>query len=103
MLSFNARDPLYAVLHEFSYAVGGATRWSADRVQPDDFRGDSLLLTGEHLFPWHVEDFPDLRPYRHVAAILTEHDWPRPCDATRLADIDVPCAAAIYADDSYVD
>jgi pimeloyl-ACP methyl ester carboxylesterase len=102
MLPFNARNPLYAVLHESSYADGGRTRWSAERVQPDDFQGDSILLTGEHLFPWHFEDAPDLRHHRDVAAILAEHDWPALYDASRLAEIDVPCAAVIYADDPYV-
>ena len=103
LLPFGARNPIYAVLHESSYADGGRTRWSADRVEPDDFRGDSTLLTGEHLFPWHFEDSTDLQPYRDVAAILAEHDWPRLYDAGRLAEVDVPCAAAIYADDPYVD
>ena len=103
MLPFGARNPLYAVLHESSYADGGRTRWSAERVQPDDFRGESILLTGEHLFPWHFEDSTDLQPYREIAMILAEHDWPRLYDAGRLAEVDVPCAAAIYADDPYVD
>jgi pimeloyl-ACP methyl ester carboxylesterase len=103
MLPFHARNPLYAVLHESSYADGGRTRWSADRVQPDDFRGDSILLTGEHLFPWHFDDSPELQQYRDVAAILAEQDWPRLYDAGRLAAVDVPCAAVIYADDPYVD
>jgi pimeloyl-ACP methyl ester carboxylesterase len=102
MLPFDARNPLYAVLHESSYADGGATRWSADRVQPADFAGDSLLLTAEHLFPWHFEEVPGLRPYREVAAILAEHEWPRLYDAEVLAQVDVPCAAVIYADDPYV-
>ncbi|MEU7876450.1 alpha/beta fold hydrolase [Dactylosporangium sp. NPDC049140] len=102
MLPFDARNPLYAVLHESSYADGGATRWSSDRVQPDDFAGDSLLLTAEHLYSWHFEDTPSLRPYRDVAAILAEHEWPRLYDAEVLARVDVPCAAIIYADDPYV-
>jgi pimeloyl-ACP methyl ester carboxylesterase len=102
MLPFGARNPLYAVLHESSYADGGATRWSAERVQPDDFGGDSLLLTGEHLFPWHFEDTPDLWPHHDVAGILADHDWPRLYDADRLAAVDVPCAAVIYGDDPYV-
>jgi hypothetical protein len=91
------------VLHESSYADGGPTRWSADRVQPEDFRGDSQLLTGEHLFPWHFEDTSGLRPYRDVAAALAEHDWPRLYDADWLTKVDVPCAAVVYADDPYVD
>ena len=78
-------------------------RWSSERVEPDDFRGDSLLLTGEHLFPWHFEDSADLRPYREVAEILADHPWPRLYDADVLAEVDVPCAAAIYADDPFVD
>jgi pimeloyl-ACP methyl ester carboxylesterase len=103
MLPFGARNPIYAVLHESSYADGGATRWSAERVQPEDYRGDSRLLTGEHLFPWHFEDTPGLRPYREVAARLAEEDWPRLYDAERLAATHVPCAAVIYGDDPYVD
>ncbi len=100
---FSARNPLYAVIHESSYADGSATRWSADRVVPDDFAGDSELLTGEHLFPWHFEDCPDLRPYGGVAQILAEHPWPRLYDADVLREVDVPCAAAIYVDDPFVD
>ncbi|MEU8607388.1 alpha/beta fold hydrolase [Actinoplanes sp. NPDC048791] len=102
MLPFDSRNPLYAVLHESSYADGGATRWSAERVQPDDFAGESLLLTGEHLYSWHFEDTPGLRPYRDVAAAIAEHEWPRLFDAEVLAQVDVPCAAVIYADDPYV-
>jgi pimeloyl-ACP methyl ester carboxylesterase len=100
---FNGRNPLYAVIHESSYADGVVTQWSSERVQPDDFRGDSQLLTGEHLFPWHFEDAADLRPYRDVATILAEHPWPRLYDAAVLAATDIPCAAAIYADDPFVD
>jgi pimeloyl-ACP methyl ester carboxylesterase len=102
MLPFPSRNPLYAVLHESSYADGGATRWSAARVQPGDFAGDSALFTAEHIFPWHFEEVPGLRPYREVAAILAEHEWPRLYDAAVLAQVDVPCAALIYADDPYV-
>ena len=61
------------------------------------------LLTGEHLFPWHFEDCADLRPYREVASILADHPWPKLYDADVLAEVDVPCAAAIYADDPFVD
>lgn len=103
LLPFDSRNPLYAVLHESSYADGGATRWSAERVEPDDFRGDSSLLTAEHLYPWHFEEVPGLRPYRDVAALLAEHTWPSLYDADVLAGVDVPCAAVVYADDPYVD
>ncbi|MCW2762913.1 MAG: aminopeptidase [Marmoricola sp.] len=103
MFPFDARNPLYAVIHESSYADGVATRWAAERAEPDDFRGDSQLLTGEHLFPWHFEDSAGLRPYREVASILAEHPWPRLYDPELLAEVDLPCAAAIYADDPFVD
>jgi pimeloyl-ACP methyl ester carboxylesterase len=103
MFPFDARNPLYAVIHESSYADGVATLWAAERAEPDDFRGDSQLLTGEHLFPWHFEDSAGLRPYREVASILAEHPWPRLYDPELLVDVDLPCAAAIYADDPFVD
>jgi pimeloyl-ACP methyl ester carboxylesterase len=103
MVPFNGRNPLYAVIHESSCADGVATRWSAARVQPPDFAEDSMLLTGEHVYPWHFEDCPDLAPYREVAAVLAEHPWPRLYDPEVLQRVDLPCAAAIYVDDPFVD
>ncbi len=104
MLPFGARNPMYAVLHESSYADGVATRWSADRVLPDDFRDDdSLLLTGEHLFRWHFEDTPGLRPYAEVAGLLAEEEWPRLFDPAVLAEVDVPAAAVVYVEDPFVE
>jgi pimeloyl-ACP methyl ester carboxylesterase len=103
MLPFNARNPLYAVIHESSYADGGKTRWSAERVEPHDFQDDSQLLTAEHIYSWHFQDDAGLRPYRAVASILAEHPWPRLYDADVLADVEVPCSAVIYSEDPYVD
>lgn len=102
-LPFNDRNPLYAVIHESSYADGGATRWSAERMQPASFRADPTLFTGEHVFPWHFEDCAALAGFREVAHVLAEHEWPRLYDADALAATEVPCAAAIYADDAFVD
>jgi hypothetical protein len=34
--------------------------------------------------------------------ILADHEWPRLYDAEVLAEVDVPCAAVIYADDPYM-
>jgi pimeloyl-ACP methyl ester carboxylesterase len=101
-LAFDARNPIYAVLHESCCSDGGATRWASDRVRPDDFEGDSLLLSGEHIHAWTFEDDPALRPYAEVANLLAEHEWPRLYDADVLAEVDVPCAAIVYADDPYV-
>ncbi len=57
------RNPIYATLHESSYADGGATRWSADRLMPDEVR-DGRLFTAEHVFPWMFEDYAGLRSHR---------------------------------------
>jgi pimeloyl-ACP methyl ester carboxylesterase len=98
-----ARNPLYAIVHEACYADGGATRWAADRLLPDEFRADATLLTGEHVFPWMFGDYGALGPLREAAEILAAHEWPRLYDAERLAENAVPAAAAIYADDPYVE
>jgi pimeloyl-ACP methyl ester carboxylesterase len=103
MLPFSERNPLYAVIHEACYADGHATRWSAERVMPDDFREDRTLLTGEHVFRSIFEDDSRLAPLADAAGILAEHEWPKLYDADVLREVDVPCAAAIYAEDAYVD
>jgi pimeloyl-ACP methyl ester carboxylesterase len=97
------RHPLYAVIHEASYAPGVPTRWSAERVLPDEFRTDPTLLTGEHVFSWMLEDFGSLRPLADAARLLADHEWPDLYDPERLRTNEVPAAAAIYADDLYVE
>lgn len=101
-LPFGGRNPLYAVVHESCYCDGGVSAWAADRVRPPDFDRDPTLLTGEHLFPWHLAT-DDLAPYAEVANLVAQVEWPRLYDADVLATVDVPCAAVIYADDVYVD
>jgi hypothetical protein len=49
------------------------------------------------------EDFGALAPLRPAAELLAEHEWPRLYDADVLRANDVPAAAAIYADDVYVE
>ena len=102
-LPFGGRNPLYAVVHESCWADGEATRWAAERVMPDDFRGDLTLLTGEHVAPLVFEEDPALRPLRDSAHLLAEHPWPRLYDAEALESCEVPAAAAVYVDDPYVD
>ena len=70
---------------------------------PDDFRDDRTLFTGEHVYPWNFEDDQLLAPLREAADLLAEREWPRLYEADALAGCDVPCAAAVYADDPYVD
>jgi pimeloyl-ACP methyl ester carboxylesterase len=97
-----ARNPLYAILHEASWGDGGATRWSAERMLPADF--DSAgLFTGEHVYPWMFEEYGSLTPLRDAAGLLAEHEWPPLYDASALRANAVPAAAAIYAEDMYVE
>jgi pimeloyl-ACP methyl ester carboxylesterase len=98
-----ARNPLYAILHESSWADGGATRWSAQRMLPADYDGEPELFTAEHVYPWMFEEYGALAPLRDAAQLLADHDWPRLYDEDRLAANDVPVAAAIYAEDLYVE
>jgi pimeloyl-ACP methyl ester carboxylesterase len=98
-----ARNPLYAVVHEACWADGTATRWAAERTMPDAFRERPELLTGEHVLPWMFEEQGALAPLREAAGILAERDWPRLYDPDRLAANEVPAAAAVYADDPYVE
>lgn len=102
VLSF-ARNPLYAVIHEACYAPGCATRWAAERTFPDDFRHDRILLTGEHVFPWMFEEYGALRPLAAAAEILADVEWPPLYDVERLRENEVPAAAAVYAEDMYVE
>jgi pimeloyl-ACP methyl ester carboxylesterase len=98
-----ARDPLYAILHEAGWADGGATRWSAERLLPSDYEHAPELFTGEHVYPWMFEEYAALAPLREAADILAAHEWPRLYDPERLRANDVPVAAAIYAEDMYVE
>jgi pimeloyl-ACP methyl ester carboxylesterase len=97
------RNPIYGVIHEACYADGFATRWSAERVMPEEYAGDVTLLTGEHVFPWMFTDYGALAPHRAAAQLLAEHEWPRLYDEDQLRDNEVPVAAAVYGDDPYVD
>jgi pimeloyl-ACP methyl ester carboxylesterase len=96
-----ARNPIYAVLHEACWADGGATRWAAERMLPDDFEAPEMF-TGEHVYPWMFEEYGALAPLREAADALAEREWPRLYDPERLAANEVPAAAAIYAEDMYV-
>ncbi|MEV4603096.1 alpha/beta fold hydrolase [Amycolatopsis sp. NPDC049253] len=102
-LPFSARNPLYAVIHEACYADGHTTRWSAERTRPAEYDDDVTLFTGEHVFPSVFADLPGLAPLREAAELLAEREWPRLYDADVLRSCEVPCAAAIYAEDAYVD
>ena len=97
-----ARNPIYALLHEACWADGGKTRWSAHRMLPTEIESEDML-TGEHVYPWMFEDYATLAPLREAADLLADHDWPHLYDPETLARNEVPCAAAIYAEDMYVE
>jgi pimeloyl-ACP methyl ester carboxylesterase len=97
------RNPIYAVIHEASYADGTDTRWAAARLMPPEYQDRPELFTGEHVFPWMFEDYGALTPLRDAANLLAQHVWPRLYDPVRLRRNDVPCSAAIYLDDPYVE
>ena len=97
-----ARDPIYAVLHEASWADGGTTRWSAERVLPAEFDA-SDLFTGEHVYPWMFDDYGALTSLRDAAHLLAAREWPRLYDDDVLRNNEVPTAAAIYVEDMYVE
>ena len=96
------RNPLYATLHESSYADGVATRWAAHRLAPEAALAGELF-TAEQVFPWMWEDYGGLRLHAEAAELLAQHPWPRLYDASVLARNTVPVAATIYVDDVYVE
>ena len=109
-------SPIFSTLHEACYTQGFASRWSAQRVRAefpefaealaDGSAGDEVpvLFTGEMIYPWMFTDIAALRPLREAAELLAQKDdWPPLYDADVLAQNTVPCAAAIYVDDMYVE
>lgn len=97
-----SRNPIYATLHESSYADGVATRWSADRLLPDEV-GEEGYFTAEHVFPWMWEDYAGLQPQRAAANLLADHPWAALYDADRLRHNEIPVVASIYVNDLYVE
>jgi hypothetical protein len=99
-------NPIYHVLHESSYADGRSTGWSAQRLRGefpafDDL--DKAYFTGEHVYPWQLQEWQRLQPFADAAEILAEEPWPKLYDASVLARNTVPCAAAVYPNDPYVE
>jgi hypothetical protein len=97
-----SRNPIYATLHESSYADGVPTRWSAERLLPAEIVEEGYF-TAEHVFSWMWEAYAGLRPQRAAAELLAEYPWPRLYDADRLSRNEVPVAATIYSNDLYVE
>lgn len=98
-----ARNPLYAVLQEACWANGGTTEWSARRVMTEQ-QGEwpEEYFTGEHVFPWVFEE-PSMEPLREAGELLAGREWPQLYDMEGLRSNEVPAAAAVYANDPYVE
>lgn len=101
-MPYGGRNPLYFAFHESSYADGHATRWSAERTEPADFRDDPTLFTGEHIRREWTETVPAFQPWRDVALELAEFEWPSVYDASAIAASEATGAAAVYVNDVYV-
>lgn len=102
-------NPIYALLHEAEYCQGEASNWSAERVRAEypEFElepGRPFIFTGEMIYPWMFDEYEHLRPLKEAAEILAAYDgWPRLYDLATLRANTVPCVAAVYYDDMYVE
>ncbi|KAF4983013.1 hypothetical protein FZEAL_1485 [Fusarium zealandicum] len=110
---------IYAILHEAIYCdgPGSASRWSAYRVGKgldsfpwlaSDFSASSttepLYFSGEMVFPFHFETYPELQDLQEEAELLASRsDWPALYDQEKLGKNSVPVYAASYVEDMYVD
>jgi hypothetical protein len=102
-------NPVYAILHEPLYCQETASNWSAERVRSEypEFElspDQRILFTGEMVYPWMFDEYTYLQPLREAAHILAEYDgWPRLYDVSVLEANTIPCVAAVYYNDMYVE
>lgn len=102
-----ASAPLYAALQESIYGPG-PSGWAAQRERDrlPEFREDAetLLFTGEMVFPWMFEEMRELRGFKPGVELLASREWPIELyDLERLSENEVPVEAVVYLDDMYVD
>ncbi|KAB5580318.1 Alpha/Beta hydrolase protein [Coniochaeta sp. 2T2.1] len=119
--------PIYGVLHEAIYCDGPAmaSNWSAARVggKLKEFswlqeagnpsakftippEGEPIFFTGEMVFPFHFDVFPELKELRVAAELLAKEDQWEPLydvEVLKKNEHDVPVYAASYMEDMYVD
>jgi len=114
--------PIYAILHESIYCVkkGMASAWAAEKVgrelqnfswiaepAPPSSASSSqgpLFFSGEMIFKFMFDVFPELMPMKEAAEILAAYDgWEELYDEKQLAQNVVPVYAASFVDDLYVD
>ncbi len=103
-------NPIYTLLQEACYTQNNASNWSAERLLAQypafDLNAAApapCLFTGEMVYPWMLDTYPQLQPLKDAANLLaTKSDWPMLYDVGRLRKNTVPVAAAVYYDDMYV-
>jgi hypothetical protein len=102
-------NPIFAILHEAIYCQQAASHWAAERMRAEysEFEPNPdrrVYFTGEMIYPWQFDEYPQLRPLKQAAEILATSDaWPRLYDVATLRANQVPCVAAVYYDDMYVE
>eukprot|EP00752_Nemacystus_decipiens_P011409 g10133.t1 len=117
-------NPIYAIMHESIYISGdgveGPSGWSAERVLAEDaevasaFDWEGALeegttrpayLVAEMIYRWMFDGtYACLAGMKDAAELLANRkDWPALYDRKVLEQCEVPCAAAVYYDDIYVE
>ena len=101
-------NPIFSLMQEACYTQQAASNWSADRLlaefpEFDLDSSDALLFTGEMIYPWMFDVYPQLQPLKQAADIVAKDaTWPALYDVEKLKQNRVPVAAAVYFDDMYV-
>ncbi len=100
--------PIFSLMQEACYTQQAASDWSADRLLAEysEFshdRKEAILFTGEMIYPWMFDTYPQLKPLKSAADLLAKDaTWPELYDIEKLKQNRVPVAAAVYFDDMYV-
>ena len=101
-------NPIFSLMQEACYTQQAASNWSAQRLI-SEFpafsldRQDMILFTGEMIYPWMFDTYPQLQPLKHAAELIAKDaSWPALYDIEKLKQNRVPVAAAVYFDDMYV-
>jgi hypothetical protein len=110
---------LYAILHEAIYCQRVASNWAAERVgrtlrefqwltgspqSAASVREFPLFFSGEMIFPFMFDIFPELEKLAPVADIIAKYpNWPELYDEWQLARNEVPLYSVTYIDDMFVD
>ncbi|PVU86919.1 hypothetical protein BB560_006584 [Smittium megazygosporum] len=117
--SFNGFETnvIYTILHEPIYCEEGvASNWACERAiqQNSSYKsqlnfeevkltGSPLFFTGEMIFSWMAEDYPEIGKFKELFFALAEHDkWSKLYDRDALRRNTVPVSAVCYYDDPYV-